>query len=267
MQDLVANTGSGVYNDSRKENDFMKQRCKRIICMVIAAILIGTSAVAVQPMDAQAATKAQTAKAKKAREKKINNMLGKKAVFIGDSVMEGVSMFSGHKSNYITKVGMNIINAQDSRYKIGKKNVVQLTKSYKPSYIYIMLGANEVGWMSTAQAYSNYKSLIQKLKKACPKAKIYIISIEPVTKKFVSGHSGYTIKKIKAYNSMLKKVAKNTKVKYLNIYNYFKDKNGYLNQKYCWAGGDGLHWNVAGTKRFISSVKAALRKQIPLTYK
>jgi lysophospholipase L1-like esterase len=233
----------------------MRKFSKRLLSMMLIMMLALTLTVAEQPQQVQAATSAQ-------KTKKAAKMTGKKAVFIGDSIMEGVSMFSGHSSNFVTKVGLNVTNAQSDSYKINGKTVVQWAKSYKPSYIYIMLGANEVGWMNNTTAKKNYISLINKLQKACPKAKIYVISIEPVQQKFLSSHSGYTMAKIAAYNKMLRTVAKSTKSTYISVYNYFKDSNGYLSSKYTWVNGDGLHWNTTGCKRFINAIKKELKKRM-----
>lgn len=203
-------------------------------------------------------------KKSKITDKKIEQMTGKKACFVGDSLMQGVYYFTPFdNAQFVTKIGLNVINAQNEKKKIWSNgnstmSILEGIKAKKPKYIYIMLGANELAWLNLKVADKYYNRFVKKIKKQCPKAQITILSVQPATTAYCASNKGFTNAKVRSYNASLKKIAKKQKVKYISLYKYFADQNGNLKTEL--AGSDGLHWKVNGVQVFSQALKTELKK-------
>lgn len=190
---------------------------------------------------------------------------GKKiTVFAGDSIMSGLlsSSYNGVKymsmsgtKKVVAYKGLNTLTFQTNSRFSGKTAVEKII-SYKPYRVYLMLGTNEVSWRSVSSSMDNYAEIIEAIQEGSPTTEIVILAIPPVSKSVASSRTGF--KKISTYNSKLKALAKEYGCTYYNYTSSFKNSSGYLLSKY--NGGDGIHWNLAGYKKFGSLITAYDKK-------
>lgn len=171
--------------------------------------------------------------------------------------MHGVKSFKGlPNGDFITKIGVgpnSFYNYAFSEYKINGKTSKGVDKviSSDADRIFIMLGMNEINWNSTKNTISNYRKVLNKIKKKLPKAEIIVLATSPTAEKRVKGVP--SIKKVNTYNKEVKKLCGELDIEYYDYTKSFKDSNGYLKSKY--NGGDGCHWNKSGAKQFVKELK------------
>ncbi len=112
-------------------------------------------------------------------------------------------------------------------------------KSY--GKVYIMLGANECGSSQASRDafYANMSVLINLVRTKQPEAKIYLISMTPVTKALSESNATHNRDNLVSYNVILRQLCRDLKLYYLNIFDTLADSDGFLPQS--GAMSDGLH--------------------------
>ena len=112
--------------------------------------------------------------------------------------------------------------------------------SFKPKKIFVMLGTNSVGYADNKTLAGNMKELVEKIS-ALTKAKIYVVSIPPVTPEAEkSDENALTLKAITDYNTKLKSAISDTSATFIDLNSILSDKDGYFNADY--AEMDGIHF-------------------------
>jgi lysophospholipase L1-like esterase len=150
------------------------------------------------------------------------------AVFVGDSITAGIGMYK----DIITPVlaannSLTTLSAVNSRQLIGGKNqkVSEAVAAADPEKIYVLLGGNDLTWMSKSTYIDYYGQLIDILKNF--DAKIYVQSIFPVTASYENSRS-ITNEKIDDFNAALKSLCESKGVTYLNVASALKGSDGKL---------------------------------------
>lgn len=122
--------------------------------------------------------------------------------------------------------------------------------------VYIMLGVNEIGSAAYHRTTfrNNMSTLIDLVRKSQPNAKLYLISVTPVSKELSESHEDINRDNIIAYNNVIKQLCADKRAFYLNVFDLMADSNGYLPDDACM--NDGLH--ILGTqykllKNYIST--------------
>lgn len=162
-------------------------------------------------------------------------------VFLGDSITEGLEIYPiMDKATVLGEIGMSTYTAVSHQQTIkGKKVMVaDAVKALNPKRIYIMLGSNDIEWMSSAQYIKYYGQLIDTLKKGSPNAEIVIQSILPVATAYTKKHPACTIDHITEFNTALQQMCKDRGLRYFDVASVMKDPDGKLPDK---ASDDGLH--------------------------
>ncbi|MCD8012977.1 MAG: GDSL-type esterase/lipase family protein [Lachnospiraceae bacterium] len=184
----------------------------------------------------------------------------KVTVFAGDSITTGLYASS---YNGISKIGISGslqvvaytgINTGNFQTKAAFGSLTCLSKiiSYNPTRVYIMLGMNEVEYVSPDTSVANYKKIIQKIQSSCPNADIVVLSVSPVSASVAARRKGF--QQISTLNSKLKSMARKCGCRYYDFTAAFKDSSGYLKPEY--SGGDGIHWNMKGYQKFGELITA-----------
>lgn len=155
------------------------------------------------------------------------------AVFLGDAVISGISGY-GYLGDdkLVSNNGMTSDKALDYVGEIKGKN---------PSKVYIMLGLNDLnyGTRSGSDIAGRIETLASSIKSEVPGAKIYVISVLPISKSFESRSSvKITQSGIDELNSSLSDKASSMGVTYVDIAACFKDGSGYLGSSYTTGGYD-----------------------------
>lgn len=164
------------------------------------------------------------------------------AVFIGDSRTQGLQKFSGPgNAAYYTATGLKVdtifteaIVKTDS----GKITVLDALKTQKFRKVYVMLGVNELGWVYSDMFIAKYGELVDQIKALQPGAAVYAQSILPITKARSDKDSIYNNGKINEFNALIKTMATNKKVYYLNVAECLTGDDGAL---FADGSTDGIH--------------------------
>lgn len=121
----------------------------------------------------------------------------------------------------------------------------------KPKKMFIMAGINNILFsdITKEQFISEYKQILDQIKKGSLSTRIYIQSLIPVNEAL--GNNAAFLKnknpKIKEYNDAIKALAIEYGVPYLDIYSVM-EKDGELNSEYTF---DGVHLNASGYQAWI----------------
>ncbi|CDZ23646.1 hypothetical protein CCDG5_0508 [[Clostridium] cellulosi] len=179
-----------------------------------------------------------------------------KAVFIGDSLTDGLSIYGGIDSGRIFyTTGMTASSALYKEITIEGKSqtAADFVAAKKPKSIYIMLGSNDiVQGISAKKFQSYYEKLVDKIKSSSPNSKIYLESILPVTAKYEAKSTKLTNKRIESFNAAIKELCANKGVNYCDVAYALKDSDGTLLSDLSW---DGFHLNKAGYANWIAYLK------------
>jgi lysophospholipase L1-like esterase len=166
-----------------------------------------------------------------------------KVAFIGDSRTQGLIMYTGlTKINDYSYIGLMVDTAIKKEFvktSDGKKvTLLEDMKNKDIDTVYIMLGVNELGWAYPEVFKLKYKELIEKIREIKPNVNIYVQSIIPVTKEIDSTNKYINNNRIRKYNDLIKELANELDVKYLDVASALVNDEGYLPSQ---ASTDGIH--------------------------
>ncbi|MCY1715284.1 GDSL-type esterase/lipase family protein [Caproiciproducens galactitolivorans] len=180
------------------------------------------------------------------------------AVLIGDSRTEGLRNYDGlDGATYYAAKGLMVNTAFTKPViEVGGRRltVVQALQKRKFGKVYIMFGVNELGWSSSETFIKAYAKLIDAVKKAQPKAEIFVQSIFPVSEKKSSSDKVYNNRNIASYNRQIQEMAKKKGVKYLAVNTAVSDSAGNLPAD---ASVDGVHLNREYCAKWCGFLKAS----------
>ncbi len=154
-----------------------------------------------------------------------------RALFIGDSITEGISAYGLlDETNVLAFKGLTILKAEKEIDTIIKRN---------PDKIYILLGSNDLLYgMDSKKFSSEYVEFIQLIKDKLPGSKIYIQSIFPVSIDVENENPMLSNSRIDEFNRELKSMADQQGIRYINVEKLLKDDRGIINKDYT---SDGIH--------------------------
>ncbi len=165
------------------------------------------------------------------------------AVFVGDSITEGIKLYEiMSNATVVAARGINLDNVftdNQIRTAEGNTTVMGALKQADPSKIYIMFGANGVGWFTEEHFTDVYTKFVEKVKKQHPDSQIFVQSILPVTQKFDESRDDISNEKINRYNELIVEMAEKEEIYYLDVASAIKDDKGCLPED---SNGDGMHF-------------------------
>ena len=177
------------------------------------------------------------------------------AVFIGDSRTEGFMIYENIDATFYTHKGLmvdtiftNPVITEDGE----KITIMDALAKNSFNKIYIMLGINETGWQSSSLFIKKYGEIIDSIKEINPNAIIYVESILPVSEEVSLNHDYIKMSKINEYNDLLKEMAKEKDVYYLDISSSVANEQGYLPDD---AATDGIHLNKNYCDKWLQYLK------------
>jgi len=164
------------------------------------------------------------------------------AVFVGDSLTYGLSAYEIlPKNQVLAHTGINpqtILTNPCIETSVGNFTVLQALSAKEPGKIYVMLGANGVGFLSKETVIDCYGQLIDGIREVFPETPVYIQSILPVTS-WKSEDPKYANSKIDDYNAAIEALAAEKGVYYLHVTEALKDETGALPSG---LSNDGMHF-------------------------
>lgn len=178
------------------------------------------------------------------------------AVFIGDSRTEGLILNTGlyNAATYAYKGLMvdTVFTKPFINQNGGKVSVMDALPSVQFSKVYIMLGINETGWVYSQIFQQKYGELIDAVRAVNPDAVIYIQEIMPVSAQVSSTHSYITNEKIQEYNGLLRELAADKQVYFLDTGAAVAGGDGALPED---AAADGIHLVKAYCEKWLDYLK------------
>lgn len=164
------------------------------------------------------------------------------AVFIGNSRTEGFKLYSGlSNAQYYTAIGLMVDTIFTKPYATvdgEKTTIMEALKTTEFSKVYIMLGMNELGWVYGSVYQEYYGRIIDAIREINPDAVIYIQSILPVSAEKSESDQIYNNERINEFNSLLRELAEEKEVYYVDVAQAVSDENGCLPED---GSFDGVH--------------------------
>lgn len=165
------------------------------------------------------------------------------AVFIGNSIFEGLYRFGiiTH-GRFYTKVGLNVNSVMTDHAEGSSVPVIDELNEGEVGKVIILLGTNELGWPSFPTFIQKYSDLLDAVWQRQPKAKIYVTALPPVTKQTSDTSTvGITNSNIVRMNSMLEELAGRKGAIFIDVPSSLYDESGALPAD---ASSDGIHLNL-----------------------
>lgn len=179
------------------------------------------------------------------------------AAFIGDSRTEALKTYGLlNGATYYTYKGLKVDTVFTEPYidEGGTKmTVMDAIARHQYKRVYIMLGVNELGWVSTDIFIDDYGKIIDELKKSQPDATIYVQSILPVSAKKSEQDSIYNNPRINEFNALIEQMAKDKGATYLRVNEALMDESGSLPAD---ASTDGVHPNIDYCRKWTAYLDA-----------
>ena len=174
------------------------------------------------------------------------------AVFVGDSLTEGMVWYLD--TPLVAHTGINpdtILTKKVIQLEDGSKGTIrEALQQMDPGKIYVMLGANGVGWIGKDNFIRLYGEFLDEIKLDHPDSIIYVQSILPVTTGREKQDDGaITNEKIRSYNEAIFEMTKEKEVYFVNVYEAIAGEDGALPEED--AAKDGLHLNAATYEKWI----------------
>jgi lysophospholipase L1-like esterase len=169
-------------------------------------------------------------------------------IFLGNSITAGTDWM---ELLGITQVRNRGISGDIS---FGVRERLDEITEGKPAKVFILIGINDISRnIPDSVILQNYRLIIQKIKKASPRTKIYFHTLLPVNNEFTQFKNHYNKDEhILFVNEELKKLGTQEKITVIDLYPYFLDENKKLDKKYTI---DGLHLNAAGYQVWAAILK------------
>lgn len=195
-----------------------------------------------QPTE-QATEQAQTPAPTQASGTEPDQSVFDDAVFIGNSIFEGLYRFGiiTH-GRFYTKVGLNVNSVMTDHAEGSSVPVIDELNKGEVGKVIILLGTNELGWPSFPTFIQKYSDLLDAVWQRQPKAKIYVTALPPVTKQTSDTSTvGITNSNIVRMNSMLEELAGRKGAIFIDVPSSLYDESGALPAD---ASSDGIHLNL-----------------------
>ncbi len=190
----------------------------------------------------------------------VDNSYFDDAAFVGDSRTDGFMLYSGiGTGKNLTSNGLSIFKlAEKKALTIGGKKYTLLEALGLESYgkVYLSLGINELGVHNDKGFYTSYCDAIDAIRAVQPNAVIYIQGLIPLNEKQIEEYNGnkynLTNEHLRVYNDLMRKVAEEKQVAYLDLYGEFADENGSLPEG---VSRDGVHLVKDACKQWLDYLK------------
>lgn len=177
------------------------------------------------------------------------------AAFVGDSLTQGLQLYDILDTHVVANKGINlgtVYEADKIRVAEGYTSVFAELERIQPKKIYLLLGANDIGWRDEAAFKVLYEDLVSALQEQHPDAVLYLQSMFPVTKTYSDKDNGINNEKLQRYNQEILAVAEEKGAYYLDIASVLMDESGALPEE---SSPDGMHLNAPYYKLWFNYLK------------
>lgn len=189
----------------------------------------------------------------------VDNSYFADAAFVGDSRTDGLLLFSGMGcGTNLTSNGLSIFQLSEKKALTidGQKyTLLEALAMEQYGKVYISLGVNELGIYDDEGFYSSYCQAIDQIRACQPNAVIYIQGLIPLNEDVIAQTTKrdyLTNEHLIVYNDIMKRVAQEKQVAFLDLHTEFVDENGELSAD---ASNDGVHLRRDGYKQWLAYLK------------
>ena len=182
----------------------------------------------------------------------VDNSYFNNAVFVGDSLTEGMRMYSGITGGkFYTKVGVSLYGAETLSNADGI-NIFESDDLKNADKMYIMLGINQELKPENIENYIKmYGEFIDKVREVNNDITIYVQSVMPVSQKFEQS-SGIMAQNILNANKALNRLAIDKCCYYVAVNEIAADDSGYMQNG---ISPDGVHLSAPKCKEWVDYLK------------
>ena len=121
--------------------------------------------------------------------------------------------------------------------------------------VYIMLGLNEINWPNYNTSKAKYHAIIDQIRASQADVQIYLQAVMPIGKYAETHHSYLRMAKIQKYNEMLKTVAADKKVYYIDPSSVVAGSDGWALDEAV-SKSDGYHFEKPYCIKWLDFLKA-----------
>jgi len=175
----------------------------------------------------------------------VDNSYFEDAAFVGDSRTDGFFLYSGiDRGKRLTYTGLSIFKLKDKKAITIKGQEYTLLEALAlDDYgkVYLSLGVNELGVYDDEGFYDHYCEAIDIIRASQPDAVIYIQGLIPLNEDVIREKGGRDYlrnDRLVVYNDLMKQVARDKQVAFLDLYSAFVQEDGQLPAE---ASRDGVH--------------------------
>lgn len=188
------------------------------------------------------------------------------AVFIGDSISEGLHNYADDKQSFgdavfLTSVSLSATNALwdvssrsvHPRYEGEKRKIEDVVPLTGASKVYLMLGMNDIIAVGVDKAAINFEKLCDRILENAPEVQLFVQSVTPLAGEGeTSGEHELNNETISAYNEQLKELCAKRGWYYLDVASALSDETGRLDRSICSdPSGMGMHLTFAGCAKWV----------------
>lgn len=189
---------------------------------------------------------------------RVDNTYFSTALFLGDSVTEGLGLYENPVKGVATVRGYRGATPGDvvnrvvmTDFNTNEQSVpLDVVAQTAPRSIYLMFGANALATRDDEATENSfiayYGQMIDSIREAAPEADIYVQTMTPVAADYSS--TGIYKERIRRVNEKLAAMALEKGVYFVDVYSALADENGDLRAEY---SSDGLHMVAAGYKAWV----------------
>lgn len=179
------------------------------------------------------------------------------AVFIGDSRTQAFMIGAGlGNSHFYCEKGINVSSAMtDAVFTLpdgNKGNLRDALSGQQFTRVYVMFGANELGWPDPKEFGAKYSEVIRIIQELQPQAKIYVQSILPVSKDRTAWGDYVNNVQIATFNEVIFQMTVDTGTTFLPVGAALADEAGCLPED---ASVDGVHPNQTYCMRWLEYLR------------
>lgn len=149
---------------------------------------------------------------------------------------------------YLYRVGLTVDTVFEKPMVGGETPVIDLLRDKEYGYVFLLFGENELGWVYPSVFIDKYRSVIDAVRERQPAAEIYVQSILPVSAEVSQKNEDNTNNaRIAEYNALLRQLADEEQVHYLDVAALVQDASGCLPAE---ASKDGVHLGSVYTQKW-----------------
>lgn len=127
-----------------------------------------------------------------------------------------------------------------------------LTELLKVKKVFMMFGMNDLGLYGVTDSITNYKTLIDAIRKKSPDVQIYLLTTTPMTESYQLKYLNNS--NIRLFNNKLRELADSWNVTIIDVASYLMDENGYLKSNF--ASDGKYHLTEAAYKEWIKVLRS-----------